>query len=414
MADATRVFLSYSHDSDEHAARVLALADALCDGGIEVILDRYVHPAPVEGWPHWMERNLDAAQFVLMVCTETYRRRVMGEEEPGQGTGVRWEGKLIYNRIAYGEPGGIRFIPILLPGAEPTHIPDPVRGHNHYRLAIFDLTDPVYEALYRHLTGQPATPRPGLGPIQILPPRLRPHAVPGPLPPSGGPCEIETSFCNRCLDKTRHRIIWSHSLPPEKEPVFDGIEHIYNVSQEIAYQVLECQGCNNVTFRRRKWFSEWQDVDGPNYEYTYYPPLVSRRKPDWYNELPEKLRSVLDELYIALHADIRYLSAVAARTCLDMSICEKIGDIGTFKDKINKLETDDYITAAERELVEAVTEAGNASAHRGYKPDKKDLDSVIAILESLLHKFYIAENSQKSLLAQASALMAKVPPRKSK
>src|SRR5271166_4248609 len=186
MADAPRVFLSYSHDSAEHAARVLALADALCDGGIDVILDRYVHPAPAEGWPRWMERNLDAAQFVLMVCTATYRRRVMGEEEPGQGTGVRWEGTLIYNRIAYGEPGGIRFIPILLPGAEPTHIPDPVRGHNHYRLATFDLTDPGYEALYRHLTDQPATLRPGLGSIQNLPPKPRPQAVPGPLPPSGG------------------------------------------------------------------------------------------------------------------------------------------------------------------------------------------------------------------------------------
>ena len=187
MADVPRVFLSYSHDSDEHADRVLALADSLCDRGIDVILDRYVHPAPAEGWPRWMERNLDAAQFVLMVCTATYRRRVMGEEEPGQGTGVRWEGTLIYNRIAYGEPGGIRFIPILLPGAEPTHIPDPVRGHNHYRLATFDPTDPGYEALYRHLTGQSATPRPGLGPIQILPPIPRPQAVPGPLPPSGGP-----------------------------------------------------------------------------------------------------------------------------------------------------------------------------------------------------------------------------------
>ena len=188
MADpkSPSAFISYSHDSAEHAARVLDLADALCDGGIDVILDRYVHPAPAEGWPRWMERNLDAAQFVLMVCTATYRRRVMGKEEPGEGTGVRWEGTLIYNRIAYGEPGGIRFIPILLPGAEPTHIPDPVRGHNHFRLATFDLTDPGYEALYRHLTDQPATLRPGLGSIQNLPPKPRPQAVPGPLPPSGG------------------------------------------------------------------------------------------------------------------------------------------------------------------------------------------------------------------------------------
>ena len=72
MADAPRVFISYSHDSDEHADRVLDLADALCAGGIDVRLDRYVHPAPAEGWPRWMAQNIEAARFVLLVCTDTY------------------------------------------------------------------------------------------------------------------------------------------------------------------------------------------------------------------------------------------------------------------------------------------------------------------------------------------------------
>ena len=184
MADAPRVFLSYSHDSDEHADRVLALADALCDRGIDVILDRYVHPAPAEGWPHWMDRNLDEAKFVLMVCTETYRRRVKGQEEPGKGLEVRWEGSLISNRIYHDKPSGSRFIPILLPGSEPAHIPNPVQGHAYYRIATFDLTDPGFEALYRHLTDQPATPRPDLGALTILPPKPRPS--PSPLS-SGSP-----------------------------------------------------------------------------------------------------------------------------------------------------------------------------------------------------------------------------------
>jgi tetratricopeptide (TPR) repeat protein len=191
MADAPRVFLSYSHDSDEHADRVLALADALCDGGIDVILDRYVHPAPAEGWPRWMDRNLDEAKFVLMVCTETYRRRAMGLEEPGKGLGVDREGNLIYNliyhRINEDKPTGSRFIPILLSGPEPGHIPTPVQGHTRYQIASFDFSDPGYEGLYRHLTDQPATLKPVLGEIQILPTRTRPQPSPGPLPPSGGP-----------------------------------------------------------------------------------------------------------------------------------------------------------------------------------------------------------------------------------
>jgi len=181
MADAPRVFLSYSHDSDEHADRVLALADALCDRGIDVILDRYVHPAPAEGWPRWMDQNLDEAKFVLMVCTETYRRRVKGLEEPGKGLRVRWEGSLINNRIYHDKPSGSRFIPILLPGSEPAHIPNPVQGHAYYQIATFDLTDPGFEALYRHLTDQPATPRPDLGALTILPPKPRPRPSPSPL-----------------------------------------------------------------------------------------------------------------------------------------------------------------------------------------------------------------------------------------
>ena len=156
--DTPRVFVSYSWDSVDHTGRVLELADALRGRGIDVILDQYVHPTPEEGWPRWMDRSLDEAQFVLMVCTETYRRRVMGREEPGKGFGVRWEGSLIYNRIYNDKPSGSRFIPILLlPGSEPAHIPNPVQGHSYYRIRTFDLTDPGFEALYRHLTDRQKT-----------------------------------------------------------------------------------------------------------------------------------------------------------------------------------------------------------------------------------------------------------------
>ena len=177
MADAPRVFLSYSHDSDEHADRVLALADALCDGGIDVILDRYVHPAPAEGWPRWMERNLDEAKFVLMVCTETYRRRVMGQEEPGQGPrgALGREPDLQPDPPRRAQRLAVHPDPAPRLGAH-AH-PQPRSGAYHYRIATFDLTDPGFEALYRHLTDQPATPRPVLGPIQILPPKPRPPWV---------------------------------------------------------------------------------------------------------------------------------------------------------------------------------------------------------------------------------------------
>src|SRR5512135_2087069 len=191
MADAPRVFLSYSHDSDEHAARVLDLANALRRDGNDVILDRYLQPrGPEEGWPLWMDRNIRDADFVLLVCTATYLRRVMSEEEPGLGLGVRWEGNLIYNRIYHDKPSGSRFIPILLPGSEPAHIPNPAQGHSYYRITTFDLTDSGFECLLRHLTGQPLTPPPVLGMIPTLPPRPRLRPSTGPLSSGGLMTEV--------------------------------------------------------------------------------------------------------------------------------------------------------------------------------------------------------------------------------
>ena len=69
-----KVFISYSHDSDEHRIRVLALSDGLRKKGIDCNLDQY-EPTPKEGWPRWMTRQIRDADFVLMICTDNYRGR---------------------------------------------------------------------------------------------------------------------------------------------------------------------------------------------------------------------------------------------------------------------------------------------------------------------------------------------------
>src|SRR5512143_3863793 len=50
---------------------VLGLADRLRTDGIDAEVDQY-NAAPLEGWPLWCERQIDTADVVLMICTETY------------------------------------------------------------------------------------------------------------------------------------------------------------------------------------------------------------------------------------------------------------------------------------------------------------------------------------------------------
>ncbi len=161
-----RVFLSYSHDSPEHARRVLTLADRLRAEGIDAILDQYA-PWPAEGWPRWMERQIERTDFVLMVCTATYYRRVMGAEQPGQGLGVQWESALIYDALYTTAGQDPRFILVLFAGGDRAHIPAPVRGRTCHCLD----TEGGYEGLYRQLTHQPQAAKPALGVLLALPPR---------------------------------------------------------------------------------------------------------------------------------------------------------------------------------------------------------------------------------------------------
>lgn len=53
------IFISYSHDSEEHRDQVLALSERLRKDGLETRLDRYVNGTPAEGWPRWMLNKLD-------------------------------------------------------------------------------------------------------------------------------------------------------------------------------------------------------------------------------------------------------------------------------------------------------------------------------------------------------------------
>ncbi len=137
------LFISYSHDSEPHRERVLALSERLRDDGYDTRLDRYVNGTPLEGWPRWMLDRLDEANFVLVICTETYYKRFRGHEVQDQGFGVDWEGMLITTEIYDEKSRTIRFVPVLFDPADQRFIPDPLRAATRYTLT----SEPDYESL---------------------------------------------------------------------------------------------------------------------------------------------------------------------------------------------------------------------------------------------------------------------------
>jgi tetratricopeptide (TPR) repeat protein len=184
------VFISYSHDSDAHRARVLGLSERLRADGLEAGIDQYVNGAPEEGWPRWMLDQLDAADRVLVVCTETYYRRFRGREEPGKGKGVDWEGAIITQELYDDRSRTKKFVPVLFDVHQEPYIPEPLRSRNHYTLT----SDAAYQGLYDALLDQAGVEP---GPVGNLRAKQRQTASPltfqGTEPPRISPSRLTHS-----------------------------------------------------------------------------------------------------------------------------------------------------------------------------------------------------------------------------
>jgi hypothetical protein len=125
--------------------------------------------SPPEGWADWCETEIRKSDFVLMVCTETYLRRVNHEKEPGKGYGVLWEARLIRQHLYDQGSASGKFVPVIFADGSSARVPTPVKGASIHRVE----TSEGYERLYRLLTNQPLVRRPELGTLRRLPERPR-------------------------------------------------------------------------------------------------------------------------------------------------------------------------------------------------------------------------------------------------
>jgi hypothetical protein len=109
--------------------------------------------------------QIEDADPVLLVITETYARRFRGHEAPGRGLGVRWEGAIITSELYYDIHDRVKFIPVVVSPTDARLIPAPLSLTTWYLIGTPGNRD--LAPLLRHLRGEPALiPEPlGAAPI---------------------------------------------------------------------------------------------------------------------------------------------------------------------------------------------------------------------------------------------------------
>jgi hypothetical protein len=182
--------------------------------------------------------------------------------------------------------------------------------------------------------------------------------------------------------------------------------------------ILQCRGCEALFFRRDYWFSEWETIVQNPYtgelereggtETTYWPAPVQRKPPEWLNEITlhdKTLANILSEMYAALNNDLRILAAIGARTAFDRtSELLSVDPSATFNAKLDALVSLGKVSSSERESLEILVDAGSAAAHRAWVPKPAEIETMMVILEALLHRTFILGDGLQRL-------QAAVPPR---
>lgn len=177
----------------------------------------------------------------------------------------------------------------------------------------------------------------------------------------------------------------------------------HHVNGAATHFLLECKGCETVFYRKSSWNSEdidyWYDpVHGEtcaDYIETVitHPVPEAKDRPKWLpsiRKIDEQLENILKEMYDAFDNGSYTLAAIGLRTALDRGTeVLKIDPVLSFEKKLGELHAGGWIGETEKAILEVVTDAGSAAAHRGWMPSNTDLYKLIYALEVFLQRAFI-------------------------
>lgn len=150
------VLISYSHDAPEHKRWVGQLATKLMENRVDVILDQW-ETGPGDDLPKFMERAVDRADRVLLICTEAYVHKA----DDGTG-GVGYEAMIVTGELVK-NLGTRKFIPVIRQTSGSERKPKFLETRYHINLSEDRDFAAGLEELLRELHKAPVLPKPKLG-----------------------------------------------------------------------------------------------------------------------------------------------------------------------------------------------------------------------------------------------------------
>ena len=155
---APRVFISYSHDSDEHKRWVQQLASDLRAGSVDATLDQW-DLAPGQDVAAFMNEGITESDRVLLICTAEYVAKLSA----GSG-GVGYE-RLVVTAEVVQNIETKKFIPIVRANPAEVKVPSFLGPRLYIDFSNQEEYDIKLDELLRELHGVPGAGKPPIGPM---------------------------------------------------------------------------------------------------------------------------------------------------------------------------------------------------------------------------------------------------------
>lgn len=215
--------------------------------------------------------------------------------------------------------------------------------------------------------------------------------------------------CNQCLGWKNHKIV--HSEKTDWSEELDDY-HGVCISGGDTWDLMRCRGCDSVRLRHRSWFSEATDEHGnPAIVTEYFPPSVTRQKPQWrrdffpHSKYLHSYDGLCDEIYGALALGAHRLATMGIRALVERLMIDQVGDKGSFENNIKAFFNAGHVSPNQQGMFrDTLLEAGHAAMHRDFEPSADTVNTLLDIVEGIMHSIYfapmLAEQVKKTIPAR--------------
>lgn len=205
--------------------------------------------------------------------------------------------------------------------------------------------------------------------------------------------EKEKVLCAKsCKNITNHVVLAEHKASGD---AYNG-----EIQWWATYQIIQCLGCESISFREASTCSEDFDPYTGQMEeaVTLYPDRMAGREPiDDYEEFPIRTKRVYLETLKALNNQTPILAAIGLRALIESICLEQKTKSRTLAKGIDELADMGLLSKRQADFLHNHRFMGNAAAHEIVSPKPQHLVAALDIAETLLKTIYILPELDEQL-----------------